>query len=151
MIAKQREMQERLRQLADHDPLTGLCNRRRFTERLDEQLRYARRYGHSGAVLFLDLDSFKFINDSFGHPTGDRVLRRVAAAIAESIRSTDTAARLGGDEFAVLLPEIDEDGAMQVAEKVLGAIKVGSRPDGRGQRRHRPLRRRSRCSPPQTC
>lgn len=128
VIAEQREMQERLRRLADHDPLTGLCNRRRFAERVEEQLRYADRYRRGGALLFIDLDSFKFINDSFGHPTGDLVIRRVAAAIGTGLRSTDTAARLGGDEFAVLLPEIDEDGALGVAEKVLGAIKSGHDP-----------------------
>jgi diguanylate cyclase (GGDEF)-like protein len=128
VIVEQREMEARLRLLADNDPLTGLCNRRRFAERIDEQLAYARRYGQGGALLFIDLDSFKFINDSLGHLTGDRVLRRVAAAIADSVRSTDTAARLGGDEFAVLLPEIDEEGAMRVAETVLGAIKAGRDP-----------------------
>ncbi len=128
VIAEQREMQSQLRHLADHDPLTGLCNRRRFAERVDEQLGYARRYGHPGALLFIDLDSFKFINDSFGHPTGDRVIGRVAEAISGSLRATDTAARLGGDEFAVLLPEIDEDGALRVAEAMLGAIKAGHDP-----------------------
>jgi diguanylate cyclase (GGDEF)-like protein len=128
VIAEQRVMEQRLRHLANHDPLTGLCNRRRFAERIEEQLQYARRYGRGGALLFIDLDSFKFINDSFGHATGDRVLRRVAATIAESIRSTDTAARLGGDEFAVLLPEADEDDAMTVGDKVLSAIKHGRDP-----------------------
>jgi len=128
VIQEQRETQARLRFQADHDPLTGLCNRRRFVERVDEQLRYARRYRHRGALLFLDLDSFKFINDSFGHPTGDRVICRVAGAIQESLRTTDTAARLGGDEFAVLLPEIDRAGALRVAETVLGAIKAGEDP-----------------------
>ena len=128
VIAEQREMQSRLRFQADHDALTGLCNRRRFVERVDEQLRYARRYQHRGALLFIDLDSFKFINDSFGHPTGDRVICRVAAAIQDSLRTTDTAARLGGDEFAVLLPEIDGADALRVAETVLGAIKAGKDP-----------------------
>jgi diguanylate cyclase (GGDEF)-like protein len=128
VIAAQRELERRLRRLADHDSLTGLFNRRRFAERTEEQLEYARRYGHGGALLFIDLDSFKFINDSFGHPTGDRVLRRVATTIGASIRSTDTAARLGGDEFAVLLPEADEGDAMNVADKVLGAIKLGRDP-----------------------
>ncbi len=128
VIAKQRKMQSRLRFLADHDSLTGLCNRRRFAERVDEQLRYARRYEHRGALLFIDLDSFKFINDSFGHPIGDRVIRRVAAAITDSLRTTDTAARLGGDEFAVLVPEVDGAGALRVAETVLAAIKAGHDP-----------------------
>ncbi len=128
IIAKQLDMQSRLRYQADHDPLTGLCNRRRFAERLEEQLRYSRRYGHSGALLFIDLDSFKFINDSFGHPVGDQVICRVADAISDSLRVTDTAARLGGDEFAALLPEIDEDGALQVAEAVLSAIGADQDP-----------------------
>ena len=128
VIAKQREMQVQLRFQADHDPLTGLCNRRRFVERVDEQLGYARRYRHRGALLFIDLDSFKFINDSFGHPTGDRVICRAAGAIQDSLRATDTAARLGGDEFAVLLPEVDEAGTLRVAEAVLGAIKAGHDP-----------------------
>jgi diguanylate cyclase (GGDEF)-like protein len=128
VIVKQRELQSRLRYEANHDPLTGLSNRRRFGERVTEQLRYASRYEHTGALLFVDLDSFKFINDSFGHPTGDRVIKRVAAAISGNLRATDTAARLGGDEFAVLLPEIDEEGALKVAETVLGAIKAGGEP-----------------------
>ena len=128
VIEEQRQMQTRLRNLAEHDPLTGLSNRRRFAERLDEQLGYARRYEHPGALIFLDIDSFKFINDSFGHPTGDRVLKRVAEAIAGSLRETDMAARLGGDEFAVLLPEADEDAALHVTEGVLSAIKAGHEP-----------------------
>lgn len=128
VISSQREMEQRLRFQADHDPLTGLANRRRFAQRLDEQIRYARRYRHTGALLLLDLDSFKFINDSFGHPAGDRVLRRVAGAISGSLRATDVAARLGGDEFAVLLPEVDEAAALKVAEAVLGAIKAGHDP-----------------------
>ncbi|MGA8744247.1 MAG: EAL domain-containing protein [Solirubrobacterales bacterium] len=128
VIANQREMQSRLRYLADHDPLTGLCNRRRFVDRVQEQLRYARRYQRRGALLFVDLDSFKFVNDSFGHPTGDRVICRVASAIAGCLRGTDSSARLGGDEFAVLVPEVDGAGALRVAETVLGAIKVGEDP-----------------------
>jgi diguanylate cyclase (GGDEF)-like protein len=128
VIVKQRELQSRLRYEANHDPMTGLCNRRRFGERVAEQLRYASRYEHTGALLFVDLDSFKFINDSFGHPTGDRVIKRVAGAISEKLRATDTAARLGGDEFAVLLPEVDEAGALKVAENVLAAIKAGGEP-----------------------
>ncbi|MFN8217277.1 MAG: EAL domain-containing protein [Solirubrobacterales bacterium] len=128
VIAEQQDLERRLRQLANDDPLTGLSNRRRFAERVDEQLRYSMRYGHGGALLFMDLDSFKFINDSFGHATGDRVLRRVGAAIATSIRSTDTAARLGGDEFAVLLPETTEEDAMRVGDKILAAIKRGRDP-----------------------
>ncbi len=128
VIATQRELQSQLRYEADHDPLTGLNNRRRFIERATEQLLYARRYEHSGALIFIDLDSFKFINDSFGHPTGDRVIQRVATAIASSLRATDTAARLGGDEFAVLLPETDETGALRVAETVLATIRAGRDP-----------------------
>ncbi|MFI5028556.1 MAG: putative bifunctional diguanylate cyclase/phosphodiesterase [Solirubrobacterales bacterium] len=128
VIAEQRQTQSQLRFQADHDALTGLFNRRRFTERTEEQLLYARRYQHPGALLFIDLDSFKFINDSFGHSVGDQVIRRVAGAIRNGLRATDVAARLGGDEFAILLPEVDEEGALRVAETVLGAIKAGKEP-----------------------
>lgn len=128
VIEQQRQMQNRLRYLAEHDPLTGLGNRRRFAERVEEQLLYARRYEHTGALILLDIDSFKFINDSFGHPTGDLILQRVAKAIEAHLRETDSAARLGGDEFALLLPEIDEDGALRVTETVLGAIRAGNEP-----------------------
>ena len=128
-IAKQRAMQVELRFLADHDPLTGLFNRRRFQQRVEEQLRYAHRYGRAGAVLLVDLDSLKFVNDSFGHPVGDEAIRRVAEALEGCLRASDVAARLGGeDQFAVLLPQAGEDGAMEVAEHVLGAIKAGREP-----------------------
>jgi len=123
VIAKQRRMQSQLRFQADHDSLTGLHNRRRFAERADEQIRLCRRYGRTAALLFVDLDSFKFVNDSFGHPAGDRVLRDVAEAIATSVRSTDVVGRLGGDEFAVLLPEADEAGAVQTAETLIAAVR----------------------------
>ncbi|MBS1890708.1 MAG: EAL domain-containing protein [Actinobacteria bacterium] len=128
VIARQRDMQSELRRLADEDPLTGLANRRRFAEHLDEYLRYARRYGGNGALVFVDLDSFKFINDSFGHAVGDQVLRDVGTAIRASLRSTDIAARLGGDEFAVLLPEIDGEAAAQVAEKLVANVRAMTTP-----------------------
>lgn len=103
-VTERKEFEEQLRYIADHDSLTGLLNRRRFSEELDSRLAYNRRYGGTGAVLVVDVDGLKHINDTHGHVTGDAVLRAVADAIRGRIRSTDAAARLAGDEFAVMLP-----------------------------------------------
>lgn len=86
--------------LDDHDQLTELWNRRRFQEELDRQIARGRRSGESAAVLMIDLDGFKQINDTHGHTTGDELLKRIAQALRERLRSTDSVARLGGDEFA---------------------------------------------------
>jgi diguanylate cyclase (GGDEF)-like protein len=121
---------------AAHDPLTGLHNRRLFEERLNHEFERAKRYGRPLAVLMLDVDNFKKINDQHGHQCGDVVLKRVAQAIAERTRKSDISARYGGEEFVVLLPEIALDGAMLAAEKLrqeIGALSfeadaVGSFP-----------------------
>ena len=97
--------------LADHDVLTGLFNRRRFEQDVARQVAYAARYGTGGAVLLLDLDDFKDVNDTLGHRAGDQLIHEVAQLLAARLRSTDVVARLGGDEFAVLLPEADEEDA----------------------------------------
>lgn len=112
-----------LQHLADHDALTGLYNRRRFTEELEQALKRSRRFKESGAVLFLDLDGFKFVNDSLGHAAGDEMIMRVARLLGTTVRETDTLARVGGDEFAVLLPRCDGDTAAVVAEKLLAAVR----------------------------
>jgi diguanylate cyclase (GGDEF)-like protein len=106
-----------------HDPLTGLPNRRHFSERLDEAIDVARTTGESVAVLLLDLDRFKEVNDTLGHPSGDRLLCEVAARLLGDVRETDTVARLGGDEFALLLPGVDgPEVARAKAEELLGGV-----------------------------
>ncbi|MDF0750763.1 diguanylate cyclase [Marinobacter sp. 71-i] len=105
---------------AQHDFLTGLPNRMLLVERLTQAIGMSRRRGKKTALLFLDLNRFKQINDEFGHATGDHLLQYVAEEIGSCVRATDTICRYGGDEFVILLPEIDEiQDAAQVAEKVL--------------------------------
>ncbi|HEX4804678.1 MAG TPA: GGDEF domain-containing protein [Conexibacter sp.] len=113
-----------LRHLADHDPLTGLANRRRFEQELARHLAHTRRYGPEGAVLLLDLDCFKPVNDTLGHAAGDRLLVRVATVLRERLRATDVLARLGGDEFAVLLPRVDRAGAEAVARSLVETVRA---------------------------
>jgi diguanylate cyclase (GGDEF)-like protein len=103
-VTERSRLERRLRHLADHDDLTGLINRRRFQEELGRHLVQGRRYGLRGALLVLDLDGFKQVNDTHGHSAGDRVLCAVADALRSRLRESDIVARLGGDEFAVLLP-----------------------------------------------
>jgi diguanylate cyclase (GGDEF)-like protein/PAS domain S-box-containing protein len=127
-VTHQRELRERLRHQADHDSLTGLFNRRRFEEEVSNQLRYAQRYSRDGVVMMLDLDSFKFVNDSFGHAIGDRLLCDVGAILRGRIRETDIVARIGGDEFAILLREAGKAEALELAKGVLATIRVASDP-----------------------
>ena len=117
-ITDRKQMEDRLQHLADHDLLTGVYNRRRLISELDRQLRYAARSRRPGAVLTFDLDNFKFANDSYGHETGDAMLRAVADVLVQRTRDTDIVARLGGDEFAVVLAEATEDEAEVVARDV---------------------------------
>ena len=118
-----RKMAEvRLAWLADHDPLTGLFNRRRFEEELDRAIRLACRYQQTGALIFFDLDQFKFVNDTSGHRAGDDLLKAVSEAIPALLRTEDVVGRLGGDEFGIILGQIDRDGATDVARKILAHI-----------------------------
>ena len=115
---------ERARQLAAYDQLTGLANRSLFSDRLDQAVASARRSRQMLAVLFLDLDRFKLINDSLGHVAGDALLRSVAQRLRSCLRKSDTGARLGGDEFAILLTNLaNEDDAAAVAEKLLHLLR----------------------------
>jgi diguanylate cyclase (GGDEF)-like protein len=114
--------QDRLRYTADHDELTGLLNRRRFEEELARELARADRYSVRGAVLNLDVDNFKLVNDCFGHAAGDEVLRSVAAALAHRSRASDVVARVGGDEFGVLLRAVGASEARAVADQLLEAV-----------------------------
>ncbi|NOY62845.1 MAG: EAL domain-containing protein [Gammaproteobacteria bacterium] len=117
-ITTRKQAESRLAWLADHDPLTMLPNRRRLQEELAIMLTLADRHKHTGALLFIDLDQFKYVNDTSGHHAGDALLREVATTLKQLLRSSDIVARLGGDEFAVIVPEINEKGAVQVAQKI---------------------------------
>jgi len=109
----------RMRHAAYHDWLTGLPNRNLLVDRLDRAIAQAARNGNHVAVLMLDLNGFKRVNDQFGHVAGDRLLRDVAARLGASTRDADTVCRYGGDEFVILLPEVaGRSGASQVANKI---------------------------------
>lgn len=110
--------------LAHYDPLTGLCNRVLFGELVLRELAVAQRSGQSFAILAIDLDGFKAVNDLHGHAAGDTVLKEAADRMARAIRVSDVAARLGGDEFAVLLLESDQDGAQAVAEALVESLSL---------------------------
>ena len=118
-----RSIQEQLSRLATHDSLTGLVNARSFAARLTQELERNRRYPRPLALLYLDLDDFKVINDSHGHQTGDAVLRLVAEAMRSSVRQADVVGRLGGDEFAVLMPETDAALADQAAQRLAASLR----------------------------
>jgi diguanylate cyclase (GGDEF)-like protein len=122
-VTERRSHEAELRHLADHDPLTGLLNRRSFERELERHVALVERYGSRGAALVLDLDHFKTINDTLGHGVGDELIVRVARALRARLRDSDVLARLGGDEFAVLLPEGGREEAVQVARDVLEAVR----------------------------
>ena len=121
-ISDRKRYEQRLRDLADHDQLTGLFNRRRFDQELKRELARAGRYASHAAVLSLDIDNFKSINDAAGHAAGDAVLTEMAQVLRDHVRPTDVVARLGGDEFAVLLSAIEPKEARVAAEHLLSAI-----------------------------
>ena len=115
-----------LERVASRDSLTGVYNRRAFLERLEQERIRADRTGKTLSLLLLDIDSFKRINDTWGHPVGDEVIRSVAHAAREVLREMDFVGRLGGEEFAVALPETDGRGAREVAERVRAAVSEAS-------------------------
>jgi len=127
-VSERKRMEERIRYQAYYDALTELPNRRLLMDRLQQAIARARRHGYVGAILFLDLDHFKAINDSLGHGVGDALLQRVASRLSRSLRQEDTASRLGGDEFVVLLPELSGEigraaaNARRVAEKIIDVL-----------------------------
>jgi diguanylate cyclase (GGDEF)-like protein len=117
-ITPQKRAEERLLYLADHDSLTGLFNRRRFFHELDSYLAWSQRQGDPGAVLLLDVDRLKEVNDWLGHEAGDELLKHVAGVLAGRVRQTDAVARLGGDEFVVLLRALDPAQARELAREI---------------------------------
>ncbi len=110
---------------AMHDPLTGLANRVLVIEKLNQSIEYAARNHKPLAVFIIDLNNFKEVNDTLGHPEGDLILQQVATRIPGALRHSDTIGRLGGDEFAVVLPDIDAEGAHEVAKKIVRTLKPG--------------------------
>jgi diguanylate cyclase (GGDEF)-like protein len=120
------------RKLADLDALTGLHNRRYFHETLAREVARAQRYGRRLALIILDLDDFKAINDRIGHLSGDAVLAETAERVRDVVRSADVACRVGGDEFAVILPESSAEEADQLYRRLRGSVSSG--PVGQGGR-----------------
>ncbi len=121
-VTRERNTAEQLTRLAEHDALTDLHNRRRFEDDLTRFFLEAERTPSQAALLFFDLDEFKYVNDTFGHCAGDAVLNRVAAEIRSTVRAQDTLFRLGGDEFAVLMPHASVDDAEHLAERIVRRI-----------------------------
>jgi diguanylate cyclase (GGDEF)-like protein len=124
LVWSRNERMQELRLQASQDPLTGLKNRRRFEEDLRTELARSRRENTRGAVLMLDLDNFKQVNDTLGHPAGDRAIAEIADVLRARMRVTDVVARLGGDEFAVALPHCDLDEAEEIADAIADAIRL---------------------------
>lgn len=127
LVAQIRQMFEREHKHATLDALTGLQNRRAFLDAGAREVERSKRYSHPLAVIFLDLDDFKQLNDTLGHDAGDAALRATASAIFGILRSSDHVARLGGDEFAVLLPEIGYDETIEAGRKISDAVNSALR------------------------
>lgn len=128
-VVTMRKTIERLRSEADLDHLTGLANRRRFRVALNREVERWRRYGVPCALLLLDIDHMKAINDRYGHPAGDSVIRQIANVLTRVLRDNDTAARLGGEEFALLLASIDGDKAATAAERLRAILAEQNIPE----------------------
>ncbi len=121
-LRRPRRPRRELRYIADHDSLTGLLDRRRFRSELDQFVSFTARYGGQGAVMIIDIDGLKAVNDSLGHHAGDILIRRIAGIMRERVRTTDIVARLSGDEFAVLMPQSDTAGALQLGEDLRAQV-----------------------------
>jgi len=121
-IMEQKSAEDRIVYLAEHDSLTGLINRRRFQEELERSIAYTQRYKQQGALFFIDLDQFKYINDTYGHQYGDEYLLDVSRRLAKALRKTDILGRLGGDEFGVIIPTVSKEESITVANALLRTL-----------------------------
>ncbi|WP_158266505.1 GGDEF domain-containing protein [Allosphingosinicella deserti] len=129
-ITREKALQRQLADLAAHDPLTGILNRGSFDLRLREEIERAGRHRTPLGLLLFDLDHFKAVNDGWGHPAGDKVLKAAAAAAGAVLRGSDVFARIGGEEFAVILPETSAQGMLGVAERIRVAVAALEVPHG---------------------
>jgi two-component system, cell cycle response regulator len=118
------QLYEQMERMATTDGMTGLFNNRTFQSKADEMLAHSRRYGRKCSLVLTDVDHFKSVNDTYGHLTGDQVLKGVARILKQQARDTDIVARYGGEEFAILMPETDAKGAKVIAERIREAIKA---------------------------
>lgn len=131
-VTERKQAEEEIRRLAHYDGLTGLPNRQLFYDRLVQAIALAKRNRHELALLYLDLDGFKAVNDTLGHDAGDELLKAAAGRIRHRLRESDTVARIGGDEFTVILPMIaSREDVAKVAEKILGALSTSFSLSGR--------------------
>jgi diguanylate cyclase (GGDEF)-like protein/PAS domain S-box-containing protein len=133
-ITERKNMEAELRYLSVHDPLTGLYNRKVLEQQLNDEIFRASRYNHDLSLFMLDIDHFKSINDTYGHRTGDVILKNFAKFLENSIRKTDYAARYGGEEFVVILPETPITKAEELAERLCAQIAENSVPIGDGKK-----------------
>lgn len=118
-------MEDTVKQIAYYDPLTGLPNRLLFSDRAEQALSSSIRYGRNMAVMIIDVDNFKQVNDTYGHGAGDQVLQDISIRFSSSVRKVDTVSRLGGDEFIVLLPEIaGGETAEIIARRIMKAVSI---------------------------
>lgn len=121
-IERRKRAEDELQRLATTDPLTSLLNRHQFALMLEQAVNLSERSGEAGALIYLDLDGFKYVNDTHGHTVGDDLLRAVAGELRENVRASDVVARTGGDEFSVILHEADRSGAMRKASQLVQAV-----------------------------
>ena len=118
LLSTEQEYNKRLQELSVRDPLTNLYNRHKFNEFMQHEINRATRHQRGFSVIMIDLDNFKYVNDTFGHPIGDMVLKEFSVMLADELRTGDVLARIGGDEFAIILPETDAASGFQVANKL---------------------------------
>jgi len=122
-IEERKRLEKDLKEMANTDSLTGIMNRRHFFKRANIEISRHQRFNHPMAILMLDIDHFKSVNDTFGHPAGDKVLESLSSLLKNKLRKVDLIARIGGEEFAVLLVETPEAGAITIAHRILKSVE----------------------------